>query len=619
MATPARSCEHCGAELQPNTFFCGACGKAVAPSGKPAAAKQTMLGGPQLVTPPGPPQAGPADQPPAPAAPAHAPGAMGRTMLGIPQTARPSPAGTPASEPEPARAPAAKAGARTMVGMPNLAAPAATSSGGDAGAQPARAAGQGREQTLVGMPEASGFSDTDPLRPPGSAPAARDSRTLMGLEDGAAAVEDAVVVGDGRASSPSRTSQPRASRPSGRGSGYQTLPGVRRRSALLLALAGAALAAAALLAYLALRGDHGPDLRVRVVSSGAGETMVFEVPGAAAGAKLRFGGQEKPIEAGRVSFPLAPDSLRVGKNVVLYDLVQPGGEVQLGKVSLAVDYRVTLDTAPLRAGKAAVDVVVSALPGSQVWLDGQPLTLDPQGRGVRSDPLQLGASAGRVEHVVNYRVQPPSGETSVGELRTSIPVTTMEIDKPGADVITDRDAVEIAGAVDKRATVTVDGKPVTVEQGRFLHHYPLPKAGHYQPAIVATSEGKAPHAITLKIERVADLAAAAKGFSADPQLTYAKIAQNPAIYRGQRVALEGRVYNVSVESGRSVLQMLVRECPSSQRCPLWVSYHAATDFTVDSWVRVLGTVQGEQQFRSETDEVKVVPKVEAAFLLPAKP
>jgi hypothetical protein len=615
MGTPARTCEHCGAELQPNTYFCGDCGKAVKAGAKAAAPKQTIqMGALQGLTPPG-----------APDAPAQserkstssgmvqpAPGAMGRTMLGLPQTPLPPPDDA-ADRAEPARAAApAKASARTMVGMPNLgglggAAP-------PAGAPPAKTAAGGRPGTLVGMPDAMPFGDTDPVHPKaasGSAPAAPHARTQMGLSD------DAQVVEEARASRPSGS---RGSRPSGSGRGsYDTLSGVRRRSTLVLALAGLALAAAAALAYLGLRGESGPDVRVRVASSGAGETMVFEVPGAAQGAKLRFGGQEKPIEAGRVSFPLAPDSLRIGKNVVLYDLVQPGGEVELGKVALVVDYRVTLDTAPLRAGKAAVDVVVSAQAGSKVWLDGQPVTLDAQGRAVRSDPLQLGAASGRVEHVVHYRVQPPSGETSVGELRTSIPVTTMEIDKPGAEVITDRDSVEIAGAVDKGATVTVDGQPVPVEGGRFLHRYPLPQAGTFEPKVVASSEGKAPHVAALKIERVTDLAAAAKGFAVDPQLTYAKVAQNPSIYRGQRMALEGRVYNVSVEAGRSALQMLVRECPSGQRCPLWVSYHAATDFTVDSWVRVLGTVQGEQQFRSETDEVKVVPKVEAAFLLPAKP
>jgi hypothetical protein len=158
-----------------------------------------------------------------------------------------------------------------------------------------------------------------------------------------------------------------------------------------------------------------------------------------------------------------------------------------------------------------------------------------------------------------------------------------------------------------------------VDAGRFLHRYPLPRPGKYEPQIMASSEGKAPHALKISVERVPDLAKAAQSFEVDRELTYAKVAQNPSIYRGQRIAVEGRVYNVNVEAGRSALQMLVRECPAGQRCPLWVSYHAATEFTVDSWVRVLGVVQGEQQFRSESDEVKVVPKVEATFLLPSKP
>jgi uncharacterized membrane protein YcgQ (UPF0703/DUF1980 family) len=137
--------------------------------------------------------------------------------------------------------------------------------------------------------------------------------------------------------------------------------------------------------------------------------------------------------------------------------------------------------------------------------------------------------------------------------------------------------------------------------------------------VVALSEGKAPRSVALSVQRVEDLAKAAAGFEPDRSLTYAKIAQNPAIYRGQRVELEGRVYNVNVEGGKSALQVLVRACPRGERCPLWVSYPSATELTVNSWVRVLGVVEGEQQFRSETEEVKSVPKVEAAFLLPARP
>jgi hypothetical protein len=556
-------------------------------------------------------------------------GAMGRTMLGMPPLAK-----KPAAPAEPA--PEQRSMARTMLGMPNptaAAAAAVAKAVAAAAAQPVQAAQSAaalraepslaEAHTLLGIagPPAPRASEPFAKAEPSSAEEPRagvsrssgaraqePARTMLGLEDDAPAVESPPR---GSRISPARGSVPRASRPSG--------PGSRRGpGTAALALAALALVGAGVLGYMAMR-SRGPDVRVRVVADAEGESMLFEVPGALPGAKLRFGGQEKPIEAGRASFPLAPDSLRVGKNAVLYDVVQSTGSVESGRAGLSVDYRVTLDTAPLRAGKPVVDVVVAALPGSKVWLDGEPVTLDAQGRALRADPLALAAASGRAEHVVKYRVQPPAGEASVGEVRASIPVTMMQIDRPGTLVVTDRDRVEIAGAVDKDARVTIDARPVEVLSGRFLYQYELPRVGDYAPEVTAMADGKAPRAVTLKIERVEDLRKAAEGFDPDPSLTYAKIAQNPTIYRGQHVLFEGRVYNVNVEGGKSALQVLVRACPHGERCPLWVSYPAATELTVDSWVRVLGVVQGEQQFRSETEEVKSVPKVEAVFLLPAKP
>ena len=48
-----------------------------------------------------------------------------------------------------------------------------------------------------------------------------------------------------------------------------------------------------------------------------GESLLFEVPRAPEGSKLRFGGQEQTLQAGKATFPLAADSLRVGDKVVL--------------------------------------------------------------------------------------------------------------------------------------------------------------------------------------------------------------------------------------------------------------------------------------------------------------
>jgi hypothetical protein len=254
-----------------------------------------------------------------------------------------------------------------------------------------------------------------------------------------------------------------------------------------------------------------------------------------------------------------------------------------------------------------------------VWLDGQPVALDAQGRAVRSDPLQLQPGASELEHLVRYRVQPPAAEATVGELRTALSVTMLTIDRPGPELITDRAVIEIAGEVEPGATVTIDGAAVEVRERRFLSRYSLPAVGEKKAQVVAMAEGKAPRALTLRLQRVSDLAKAAEGFVPDPAMSYVKLAQNAEIYRGQKIALEGRVYNVSVQGGHSALQVLVRECPKGKRCPLWVSYPAATELTVNSWVRVLGTVAGEQAFVSETGEQKRVPKVQAAFLLPAKP
>jgi hypothetical protein len=59
----------------------------------------------------------------------------------------------------------------------------------------------------------------------------------------------------------------------------------------------------------------------------------------------------------------------------------------------------------------------------------------------------------------------------------------------------------------------------------------------------------------------------------------------------------------------------VLDCPGQSRCPLWVEYPQATQVDLDSWVRVLGVVAGEQQFRSKQGQVHTVPSVNAQYVL----
>ena len=402
-----------------------------------------------------------------------------------------------------------------------------------------------------------------------------------------------------------------------------SVPSPPRRTTGLLYLAGLLAVGLFAAAFWLWQGQRSSsDVQVSVVAGESGEAMMFRVLDAPSGTTVEFGDQEQPLKSGEARFPLSQDSLVVGDNVVPATIVYPDGESLSLRVPLHVDYRLFVDTAPLRAGKASVDVVIAASDGTRVLLDGEEIALDDQGRGIQSHPVDVveGGRAGVIDHVVKYRVEPRRGEPIIGELSTKIPVTMLQLDSPGRTVVTDGTSVQLAGAVAKGTTITVDEAPIRVnEDGRFLHILRLPEPGHYTPRVVAQAPEKAPLAITLDVTRVKDLEAAAAAFNADSSLTYDLIAQNPAMYKGQRVDFDGRVFNAKTENGRGVLQMLVRDCAQGRQCSLWVTYPALSRVSNDSWVRVLGTVAGQQQFRSQRDEIVTVPKVEAIFLLPSKP
>jgi hypothetical protein len=539
---------------------------------------------------------------------------LARTMLGMASPVSsmpPPPAGSAASSAP--LSPGAMKNTLQGVAMP--------------GAQSDFAAGQhdrgGMQRTMLGIAPLGGGGGGGGAPPsipglPGSAGQSAPmgaGRTMLGLPKGQGeGVSAAAVVSEPRArAEPAPASEDRRT----------SAPPARREMRGLWPLLAVTLVVVIVTLILVWTSHDKPhvDVSAKIVSTETGEALLFEVPSAPENSKIRFGGQEKALAAGRASFALAADSLRVGDNLVLAEVVPPDGEIAPVRITLAVFYRIWVDTSALRAERAALDVVVTALPTTRVTLDGEDLKLDEAGRGVRTYPIDVvsEAKSGVIEHVVHYRVQPPSGDTVVDELRTRIPVAMMQIDRPGREVLTDRESIEIAGAAGKDTQIHLDKISIPVKDGRFLYRLMLPEPRDYKPRLVASAAGRAPLGVTLSIRRVRDLNQAASQFAAVPDLTYAKVVPNPVIYRGQKISLEGRVYAIDPRGAESVIQMFVRPCPSSRRCPLWVSDPHATDVAVDAWIRVLGVVEGEQQFRSEKNEIVTVPKVEAQFVLPAAP
>jgi Glucodextranase, domain B len=500
---------------------------------------------------------------------------------------------------------AAPSANRTMLGVaPPASVAQAIREANAKGQESAASQGPQANKTMVGMAAPPAELVTPPRvpavppLPPGDKLSAQSDRTMLGMPAGPPPTNAPELP-------PSSTALHGESMPELPGAGSS-----RTVRAVLAALAGALL-----MLGLGLAAWHylgAPALALRVVQTDQGESLEIDVPDAEPGSKVRFLGAEQELRAGKASFPLTAEALALGDNELSIGVVQ-AGDTQNHTVRLHVAYRARAELAGLSADPASLTVVIDALPGSKVTLDGQPLALDGKGHGQKQYPL-LPEPANKLAFSARYRVEPKGGAAAEGALQLSLPVASLQIDRPGASVTTDQASVEVAGAVESGAKVTVDGNAVKVSQGRFLSRVKLAKAGVTTVRVVASVPGKVARSAELQVERVADLEQAAAGFKADSALTYARIAQNPVIYRGHNVAIEGRVYNVEVKAGASHLQMLARDCPS-QRCPLWVELPQATEVTVDSWVRVLGQVAGEQQFRSERNQVHTVPSVRAQYVL----
>jgi hypothetical protein len=169
--------------------------------------------------------------------------------------------------------------------------------------------------------------------------------------------------------------------------------------------------------------------------------------------------------------------------------------------------------------------------------------------------------------------------------------------------------------------VTIEGQEAAVSaDGSFRVEVPLPSAdteGRATLHVVARRAGSAPRALSVSLRRVPDLRRAASELVVDRTLGYGQLADTADAVRGRLVSLEGQVYNADVQDGRGVLQMLVRGCTRTDRCPLWVTYAPADPVEPGAVVRVVGVAGGTQQFRAESGETRTVPRIDATYVVPA--
>ena len=168
-----------------------------------------------------------------------------------------------------------------------------------------------------------------------------------------------------------------------------------------------------------------------------------------------------------------------------------------------------------------------------------------------------------IEQVVHYRMQPPEGEPVADELHTRIAVAMMQIDRPGPDIVTDRESIEIAGAVGRDTQVDIDGSAVAVKTGAFCIRSLLARPGDFsKPRVTAKASGQEiPNVSHLEhLARARSGAGRACQFSFNKKTSTTRRSQLSldVCTKAKSIAMEGRVYATVPRAGSRRSQMLAR-------------------------------------------------------------
>lgn len=357
-------------------------------------------------------------------------------------------------------------------------------------------------------------------------------------------------------------------------------------------------------------------LDVMVEQTDRGQMLFVKPHARAVGMRVRFGERELLLGPSGVRFALDVESMRVGENQVALLLIDKHGRGRPIKTTILVPYRVRFDREGLNHLPMTLDFVIEVLPTSRVTVDNEPLALDAAGRGRKRYVIQeIPREEGPYEHETHYTIRSTKFKTIQGVLRLFVPKTAVQLSTPADFAVVLSDTIEVSGTTHRDAKVAINDQQVSLHDGEFRHRVPLKGLGLHTLDIVAQEPLRMPRRLALHVYRVSSLKQEATRFHADPRLTYRVIAKDPAAYRGQHIRIVGKVFNVTIEDGKVMLQMQAREC-DDELCPLWIALPTMANIQHGSTITVLGTIAGAQPFKTPSGKISTIPRIDAILAVP---
>jgi hypothetical protein len=319
------------------------------------------------------------------------------------------------------------------------------------------------------------------------------------------------------------------------------------------------------------------------------------------GTTVALGAIKTSFTGGQADLTLA-DPLRVGDNDLALQITRPGlGRDESVKMVVPVAFRMHADLTTMTAMTSAhpsITVRAEALPGSDVKVDGKPVTLDANGVGSYAID-ETAATEGPADESkaiavdVPYVVVPKGGTAQNGTVSARVSVAPLRVDAPGTRGVFEEDHVLVAGRAAKGANVTVDGTAVQVgPDGSFETTLAVPNVGDRTVDVRGGTSALSPRTMHVALRRVKSLADEAKAFEAQKTISYAAAMGNVAAATGQPIVLEGEVFESRGSGHRTLVLLDNRRGCSGGPCIVKVVIGREVKLSRGEIWRAYGTVTG---------------------------
>ncbi|NUO51174.1 MAG: hypothetical protein HOV80_20135 [Polyangiaceae bacterium] len=389
----------------------------------------------------------------------------------------------------------------------------------------------------------------------------------------------------------------------------------RSRRALYVILAAVGIALTAVV--VALLWPSAPPLRAQVrAGDGGTEVLDVECSGCPDGTVLKLREGEGKVQSGKASIPL-PAPLAIGDTVLKVDIDRPeSGRDESVNLPVRVAYRIRPELGSLDADKPSIQIVVDAMPGSKVTLDGEEVPLR-DGRAAKSIDVSkdlLGPNsdpAAQLSRKVSFTVTPPDTQEEKGAVAVTAPILPLALDAPGRAVVTDKPTFVLAGRTLPGAEIVVSGRSIGItKDGAFLQTMNVSMNGETQIEVRARMPGRAPRLLRLDVKRVTSLETAAEEAMKKSPLGYDALAADLQGAIGKAVAVEGEVVEAKVQGPATVvlLQASTPACKAAKCLVRLVQGRADLAVSRGSRLRAFGVAVG-----TIAHEGANVPDVDVAF------